>query len=99
MVADAPTESPPSVLPDISPSRGEITLPATPRQISEDAERERRMKRMISPLEGEMSGRTEGGAKGSRLSSIGLLSHPVPVGRRISAGDEMFDLALDVAEQ
>jgi len=40
--------SPPSVLPDISPSRGEISQsPAS--------------KPLISPLEGEMSGRTEGG--------------------------------------
>ncbi|MER9326291.1 cobaltochelatase subunit CobN [Mesorhizobium sp. M0488] len=49
-------EAPPSVLPDISPTGGEIgcvavgSLPAT-LEIGE-----------ISPLEGEMSGRTEGGA-------------------------------------
>ena len=39
--------SPPSVLPDISPSRGEL----------------------ISPLEGEMSGRTEGGDERFGLTS------------------------------
>jgi cobaltochelatase CobN len=42
----AVTAAPPSVLPDISPSRGEIGQSP---------------KLLISPLEGEMSGRTEGG--------------------------------------
>jgi len=45
---------PPSVLPDISPSRGEIS--------SVDGWRKPRG-RLISPLEGEMSGRTEGGRR------------------------------------
>ena len=54
-------KAPPSVLPDISPSRGEIgsfavgPSPAT-LVISEGGD-----KGAISPLEGEMSGRTEGG--------------------------------------
>jgi len=43
---------PPSVLPDVSPSRGEISRPQGFRQLST---------LLISPLEGEMSGRTEGG--------------------------------------
>ena len=59
---------PPSVLPDISPSRGEIcrrlvrqSLSAGRRSIA-DAHREVASKlHRISPLEGEMSGRTEGG--------------------------------------
>ncbi|MBZ9675973.1 cobaltochelatase subunit CobN [Mesorhizobium sp. ES1-1] len=56
-------EAPPSVLPDISPSRGEIgscladTSPATV-EIGEGADNS-----SISPLEGEMSGRTEGGIR------------------------------------
>ncbi|UVK36361.1 cobaltochelatase subunit CobN [Mesorhizobium sp. AR10] len=55
-------EPPPSVLPDISPSRGEIgssvagSLPPM-FEIGESAD-----DGSISPLEGEMSGRTEGGA-------------------------------------
>ncbi len=53
---------PPSVLPDISPTRGEIKLPLGPTPISMVAELEQPTKRMISPLVGEMSGRTEGGA-------------------------------------
>ncbi|PYG55146.1 precorrin-3B synthase/fused signal recognition particle receptor/diaminohydroxyphosphoribosylaminopyrimidine deaminase/5-amino-6-(5-phosphoribosylamino)uracil reductase [Rhizobium sp. UGM030330-04] len=55
---------PPSVLPDISPSRGEIDKQMAPRSLSTGgvASCERRlMPQVISPLEGEMSGRTEGG--------------------------------------
>jgi hypothetical protein len=53
--------APPSVLPDISPSRGEIVgfdpaaLSSTP--VIGESQHEG----AISPLEGEMSGRTEGG--------------------------------------
>ncbi|MGK6313323.1 signal recognition particle-docking protein FtsY [Neorhizobium sp. DT-125] len=62
------TETPPSVLPDISPSRGEITdeLPASPSDAddvsttSEPALGQGANHEPISPLEGEMSGRTEG---------------------------------------
>ncbi|MET3579462.1 cobaltochelatase CobN [Mesorhizobium robiniae] len=56
-------EAPPSVLPDISPSRGEIGSfddgsPSTSSVIGEG-----RDDSAISPLEGEMSGRTEGGVQ------------------------------------
>ncbi|MER8368524.1 cobaltochelatase subunit CobN [Mesorhizobium sp. M1378] len=56
-------EAPPSVLPDISPSRGEIGgfaagSPLTPSVIGESRDNS-----AISPLEGEMSGRTEGGVQ------------------------------------
>jgi hypothetical protein len=62
--------APPSVLPDISPSRGEIALisPIALVQATVDAfgscvfEAGATAKLPISPLEGEMSGRTEGGA-------------------------------------
>ncbi|MER9879828.1 precorrin-3B synthase [Mesorhizobium sp. M0118] len=55
--------APPSVLPDISPSRGEIGnstagSPSATLGIGETSNES-----AISPLEGEMSGRTEGGAK------------------------------------
>ena len=55
---------PPSVLPDISPSRGEITRGTNfqSQLASLPVERKRGAIRLsISPLEGEMSGRTEGG--------------------------------------
>ncbi|TJV74218.1 MAG: ABC transporter ATP-binding protein, partial [Mesorhizobium sp.] len=53
-------EAPLSVLPDISPSRGEISRHAGFRQRCRKGEAP---KPPISPLEGEMSGRTERGAK------------------------------------
>ncbi|MBB4504455.1 cobaltochelatase subunit CobN [Rhizobium johnstonii] len=60
---------PPSVLPDISPTRGEIgkSLGLPDKEPFEDAapsthEIERGLSSSISPLVGEMSGRTEGGA-------------------------------------
>jgi hypothetical protein len=57
---------PPSVLPDISPSRGEINCGTG--FLSQFASPVIDMKReafglSISPLEGEMSGRTEGGKR------------------------------------
>ncbi|MER9297672.1 cobaltochelatase subunit CobN [Mesorhizobium sp. M0621] len=55
-------EAPPSVLPDISPSRGEIALPLPVSPTSNVAGGGGALKLPISPLEGEMSGRTEGGA-------------------------------------
>ncbi|TIN59368.1 MAG: cobaltochelatase subunit CobN, partial [Mesorhizobium sp.] len=55
-------EAPPSVLPDISPSRGEIALSLPVSPISNVAGEGGASKLPISPLEGEMSGRTEGGA-------------------------------------
>ncbi|RWC27154.1 MAG: ABC transporter ATP-binding protein [Mesorhizobium sp.] len=54
-------KAPPSVLPDISPSRGEIAPPSLSSPIANVAGDEATAKLPISPLEGEMSGRTEGG--------------------------------------
>jgi precorrin-3B synthase len=53
--------SPPSVLPDISPSRGEIAMSSTSALIFRVPEFAKGATQPISPLEGEMSGRTEGG--------------------------------------
>ncbi|MER8629600.1 ABC transporter ATP-binding protein [Mesorhizobium opportunistum] len=76
--------APPSVLPDISPSRGEIgrfavgTFPAT-LVIGEG-----RDESAISPLEGEMSGRTEGGLVEHRPQQLFTRSsHPPLSGRDI----------------
>ncbi len=68
--------APPSVLPDISPSRGEIDSRLALRQTmvagtSASAH-------LISPLEGEMPGRAEGGAKYSNPAS-----YPRPASARI----------------
>ncbi|RRI06865.1 precorrin-3B synthase [Mesorhizobium tamadayense] len=59
---------PPSVLPDISPARGEIALSWPPSPITDVApfsveSGAPSAELPISPLAGEMSGRTEGGAK------------------------------------
>ncbi|MES0096245.1 cobaltochelatase subunit CobN [Mesorhizobium sp. M0019] len=56
-------EAPPSVLPDISPSRGEIGSSATGSPLRPSVIGESRDNSAISPLEGEMSGRTEGGVQ------------------------------------
>jgi hypothetical protein len=53
----ASTFAPPSVLPDISPARGEIS-------------QSQRITRVISPHAGEMSGRTEGGAVKRRTLGV-----------------------------
>ncbi|WP_318013288.1 ABC transporter ATP-binding protein [Mesorhizobium sp. CA6] len=66
--ASAGAKAPLSVLPDISPSRGEMGSsvagsPLATSKIGEGGDHE-----LISPLEGEMSGRTEGGAVERQLS-------------------------------
>ncbi|BCH16119.1 cobaltochelatase subunit CobN [Mesorhizobium sp. L-2-11] len=63
-------EAPPSVLPDISPSRGEIAPSSPLSPISKAAEREPSAELPISPLEGEMSGRTEGGVQAPTLANF-----------------------------
>jgi len=65
--------APPSVLPDISPSRGEIKPSSRPSPIARVAMEAERAKLLISPLEGEMSGRTEGGAVGHTPIILGLV--------------------------
>ncbi|MER8747238.1 precorrin-3B synthase [Mesorhizobium sp. M1004] len=67
--------APPSVLPDISPSRGEISRvaggsPLSTLKIGEIAHED-----AISPLEGEMSGRTEGGVQDRRPIGLFPLSN------------------------
>ncbi len=75
--------APPSVLPDISPSRGEIGthLPASPLSeaafaASDTACVAGRAPRPISPLEGEMPGRAEGGnlAQGQLSAAAGRVA-------------------------
>ncbi|TPK17197.1 cobaltochelatase subunit CobN [Mesorhizobium sp. B2-5-7] len=61
-------EAPPSVLPDISPSRGEIELSSRLSPTTNIAEGTTASELPISPLEGEMSGRTEGGAQAPAAS-------------------------------
>ncbi|MCQ8870418.1 ABC transporter ATP-binding protein [Mesorhizobium sp. LMG17149] len=77
-------KAPPSVLPDISPSRGEIgSSPAGPLSASL-AMGESGDKGVISPLEGEMSGRTEGGLVRRKVRKSSLKQSYIPrLGRDI----------------
>ena len=76
--------APPSVLPDISPTRGEIGLHRRLRQSPTLQGKAPAAKLPISPLVGEMSGRTEGGAVERRAEVARLcryspsLSHSSP---------------------
>ncbi|RWC88502.1 MAG: ATP-binding cassette domain-containing protein, partial [Mesorhizobium sp.] len=58
--------APPSVLPDISPTRGEISSSVAGTSFSTSVIGESGNEKAISPQVGEMSGRTEGGAVGRR---------------------------------
>ncbi|MBZ9941937.1 precorrin-3B synthase [Mesorhizobium sp. BR1-1-13] len=71
-------EAPPSVLPDIAPSRGEIGSFDAGFSLATPEIGETVGDHVISPLEGEMSGRTEGGAS---RKPIGLfpLAGDVPI--------------------
>ncbi|CAN7663441.1 cobaltochelatase subunit CobN [Mesorhizobium amorphae] len=72
---EANVNAPPSVLPDISPTWGEIAPSSRLSPISNVAGREPAMELPISPLVGEMSGRTEGGATKRRPSLHGGEKH------------------------
>jgi cobalamin biosynthetic protein CobC len=66
---------PPSVLPDISPSRGEIDSRRPSRAnaiVAEDAalEEGKAAPQPLSPLVGEMSGRTEGGKTAAEIGAV-----------------------------
>ena len=75
---EASAKAPPSALPGISPSRGEI-VPSSPLStITSSAGRAPSAKLPISPLEGEMSGRTEGGVTERRTSATGGPRQPLP---------------------
>ncbi|BCG92762.1 ABC transporter ATP-binding protein [Mesorhizobium sp. 131-2-1] len=71
--SSAGAKAPPSVLPDISPARGEISTfavgsPPATLEIGESSDDS-----SISPLAGEMSGRTEGGVKELQPKFVPLL--------------------------
>jgi peptide/nickel transport system ATP-binding protein len=69
--ASAGAKAPLSVLPDISPSRGEIGSSVVGSLLAAAKIGESGDHQLISPLEGEMSGRTERGATERRSSAIG----------------------------
>ncbi|WP_189526321.1 MULTISPECIES: ABC transporter ATP-binding protein [unclassified Mesorhizobium] len=77
-------KAPPSVLPDISPSRGEIGSSTAGPLSASLAMGESGDKGVISPLEGEMSGRTEGGLVRREVRKSSLKQSYIPrLGRDI----------------
>ncbi|PBC12173.1 precorrin-3B synthase [Mesorhizobium sp. WSM3859] len=99
--------APPSVLPDISPTRGEIepSPPVSPiaklEPSSKVAGRAPSAELPISPLVGEMSGRTEGGAVERRRSPVGLfdLSNSHALGIALPYGSLPAQNLIDLATQ
>ncbi len=75
---EASAKTPPSALPGISPPRGEIELSSRLSPITSIVGRAPAARLPISPLEGEMSGRTEGGVTERQPSTIGENHIPLP---------------------
>ncbi|MER9949987.1 ABC transporter ATP-binding protein [Mesorhizobium sp. M0047] len=75
----AGAKAPPSVLPDISPSRGEIAPSSPLSPIALAAGEEPIVELPISPLEGEMSGRTEGGLVGREVRKSPFKQSYIPL--------------------
>ncbi|MER9949040.1 precorrin-3B synthase [Mesorhizobium sp. M0047] len=92
--------APPSVLPDISPSRGEIALREPRSPIVDAAKGGPAAKLPISPLEGEMSGRTEGGAVEHSRRPIGFfnVSHAIALGIGLPYGSMPADRIIALAQ-
>ncbi|MBZ9846620.1 precorrin-3B synthase [Mesorhizobium sp. CA14] len=91
--------APLSVLPDISPSRGEIGSfdagsPFSTLQISETIGES-----VISPLEGEMSGRTEGGASRKPIGLFPLAGETFALGITLPYGSMPAQNVIDLAAQ
>ncbi|WP_378948526.1 acetate--CoA ligase family protein [Mesorhizobium sp. ANAO-SY3R2] len=90
--------APPSGLPAISPFRGEIILAPTPPPIAAVGGEGTAPPLPISPLEGEMAGRPEGGIS-SKLDEAAAKSHlhdaglAVPAGRRAASVAEAIEAA------
>jgi len=81
----------PSGLPAISPSKGETMSPPSFPPTFEAAGWNIALKRLISPLEGEMAGRPEGGAKkhyfaGSLIGTMSLRNNQVALGVALPFG-------------
>ncbi|TPI39539.1 precorrin-3B synthase [Mesorhizobium sp. B3-1-6] len=97
--------TPLSVLPDISPSRGEIGSSRAGSPLSALEIGESRDDKAISPLEGEMSGRTERGARERQPagSPIGLFNlgntHALGIGLPFGSmpAQSLIDLAVQAA--
>ncbi|TPJ18445.1 ABC transporter ATP-binding protein [Mesorhizobium sp. B2-7-2] len=102
--ASAGAKAPLSVLPDISPSRGKMGSSVAGSPLATSKIGEGRDHELISPLEGEMSGRTEGGAVERQL--FHLHDKPARLGRDIgfvfqdpsSSLDPVMPIGKQIAE-
>ncbi|MER8409729.1 precorrin-3B synthase [Mesorhizobium sp. M1342] len=96
--------APPSVLPDISPARGEIggsdagSRPATSAVDVTSAIGESADDGSISPLAGEMSGRTEGGVQDRRPIGLFSLSTDHALGIALPYGSMPADKLIALAQ-
>ncbi|MER9435023.1 precorrin-3B synthase [Mesorhizobium sp. M0618] len=97
--------TPPSVLPDISPARGEIEPSSALSPIAdvtptaEVAGRVPALELPISPLAGEMSGRTEGGVQDRRpIGLFPLSGHAMALGIALPYGSMPADKLIALAQ-
>ncbi|RWN10178.1 MAG: precorrin-3B synthase [Mesorhizobium sp.] len=90
--------APPSVLPDISPSRGEIMLSPMVSPISGVVKEKPASKLPISPPEGEMSGRTEGGASRKPIGLFPLAGDTFALGIALPYGSMPADKIIALAQ-
>ncbi|MCA0033061.1 precorrin-3B synthase [Mesorhizobium sp. B263B2A] len=91
-------EAPPSVLPDISPSRGEITLSPMVSPISGLVKEKPAPALPISRLEGEMSGRTKGGASRKPVGLFPLAGDTLTLGITLPYGSMPADKIIALAQ-
>ncbi|WP_136620199.1 MULTISPECIES: precorrin-3B synthase [Mesorhizobium] len=90
--------APPSVLPDISPTRGEIAHSRSPSPISTAAEGVPAPELPISPLVGEMSGRTEGGASRKPIGLFPLAGDTFTLGIALPYGSMPADKLIALTQ-
>ena len=83
--ANAALYGAPFVLPDISPTRGEIGSRQRFRQFPTLQERRRQIELLISPQVGEMAGRPEGGAVECGRDELQNHAHPFIAMMRFAA--------------
>ncbi|TJV38108.1 MAG: precorrin-3B synthase [Mesorhizobium sp.] len=91
-------EAPPSVLPDISPSRGEIGSSGAGFSLTRPEIGETIGDSVISPLEGEMSGRTEGGASRKPIGLFPLAGDTFTLGIALPYGSMPADKIIALAQ-
>jgi precorrin-3B synthase len=97
--------APPSVLPDISPARGEIMPSSLLSPIADNgpstkvARQEPAAQLPISPLAGEMSGRTEGGASRRPIGLFSLTGHIFAQGIALPYGSISGQTLIDLASE